>query len=136
MGRSIANDWASSASLCLFLLAFAGSACAKDLCGRPEESPDALFARLAEGEKLPETYRDESFVALNDAGAQTVWTFTIAGHPAHPSVVCRRPVQDGGKLSLEMHIRCTAREAACVKLVRSFQDLNQRMIEAMKEQRK
>ena len=71
---------------------------AGDLCGRPRETPDALFQRLTRTEKLREGFRDKAYVTINDENAGTIWTFTVAGHPAHPSVVCRQPVEEGGKL--------------------------------------
>jgi hypothetical protein len=130
--------WAAAfsyAAIAAVLLAFAsGSAFAKNLCDRPEEAPQAMFDRLTKAEKLAETFRDKSYVAISDRATGTVWTFTIAGHPAHPSVVCRRPVPVGDRLELEMNVSCNAPEAACQKLLREFQDLNQRMIEAMKKQ--
>ena len=101
---------------------------AAELCGRPQEPPAAMFERLTKAEKLGENFRDKSYVAVNDAAKGTVWTFTVPGHPAHPSVVCRRPVQEGAQMRLEMNVQCNAAEAECQKLVQGFQELNQRMI--------
>ena len=122
------------ASGALLLVLASDAAAAKNLCDRAEEAPQALFERLTKSEQLPESFRDNNYVAVNDRATGTVWTFTVAGHPAHPSVVCRRPVPEGSGLTLEMNIQCNAPEAACQKLLRDFQDLNQRMIEAMKKQ--
>ena len=90
-----------------------------------------LFDRLTKTEKLKEDFRDKSYVALSDKAKDTIWTFTVPGHPAHPSVVCRRPVQDGAELRLQMNVRCNASEAECQKLVTAFQELNQRMLRDM-----
>lgn len=79
-----------------------------------------MLDRLTKDEKLGEAFRDKSYVAISDKANDTVWTFTVAGHPAHPSVVCRRPVQDGGNLRLQMDMRCNAAEAECEKLVHAF----------------
>jgi len=114
----------------------AGPASAQDLCGRPPEEPQALFDRLTKVEKLSEAFRDSSYVAVSDKAKDTIWTFTVAGHPAHPSVVCRRPVQDDGKLRLQMDVRCNAAEVECEKLVNAFQELNQRMLQDMQKQQK
>ena len=107
---------------------------AQDLCGRPSEAPQALFDRLTRTEKLNEDFRDKSYVAISDKAKDTVWTFTVTGHPAHPSVVCRRAVQDGSEMRLEMNVRCGAAEAECQKLVRAFQELNQRMLRDLRKQ--
>ena len=116
------------------LAAFAVPAVAQELCWRPSESPEALFARLTQQEKLKEDFRDKSYIALGDKATDTIWTFTVPGHPAHPSVVCRRPVQDGDNLKLDMNVRCNAPEAECEKLVKAFQELNQRMMQELKKQ--
>jgi hypothetical protein len=107
-------------------------AIAQELCGRPWEAPQALFDRLSKTEKLKEDFRDKSYAAIADKAKDTVWTFTVPGHPAHPSVVCRRPVEDGGEMRLEMQARCDAAEAECQKLVAGFQELNQRMLRELR----
>jgi hypothetical protein len=109
---------------------------ADDLCGRPRETPDSLFERLTKAEKLAESFRDKAYVVVNDAGNGTLWTFTLAGHPAHPSVVCRQPVEDGGKLRMDMGVQCEAAEAECERLVRGFEDLNQKMLKELERQGK
>lgn len=114
----------------------AAPALGQDLCGRPTEAPEALLQRLAKTEKLPEIHRDKAYVALHDKARGTTWTFTVAGHPAHPSAVCRRPVQDGERLRIEMNVSCSAAEAECEKLVNAFQALNQRMLRDLEKQQK
>ncbi len=112
--------------------ALATPARAADLCGRPGGRPTEVFDRLTKVEKLPELSRDNSYIALRDAPNLITWTFTVPGHPAHPSVVCRRIVQEsGGRLSLDTQIACDAPEAACLKLKRDFDALNARMLEEM-----
>jgi hypothetical protein len=99
-----------------------------DLCGRPRESPEALLQRLTKTEKLGESFRDKAYVTVNDAANGAIWTFTVAGHPAHPSVVCREPVEDGGKLRIDMGVQCEASVEECERLVRDFEALNQKML--------
>ena len=120
----------------LGLILSANLALAQELCGRPTEQPQALFDRLTKTEKLKEDFRDKSYVAISDKAKDTIWTFTVPGHPAHPSVVCRRPVQDGAELQLQMDVRCNAAETECQKLVTAFQELNQRMLRDMGKQQK
>jgi hypothetical protein len=114
----------------------ATGAAADDLCGRPKEAPSALFERLSKAEKLPEIHRDKAYVALHDKARDTTWTFTFAGHPAHPTAVCRRPVQSGDRVSIEMHVTCSAPEAECEKLVNAFEELNQRLVQDLEKQTK
>jgi hypothetical protein len=125
--------WQVCAGLVLMPL-LGGQALAQELCGRPREEPQALFDRLTKSEGLKEDFRDKSYVAISDKTKNTVWTFTAPGHPAHPSVVCRRPVQDGADVRLQMNVQCSAAEAECQKLVRGFQELNQRMLRELEKQ--
>jgi hypothetical protein len=121
------------------LAAFAAGAAAQsdDLCGRPQQTAQALLESLSKAEKLPEIHRDKAYVVLNDQARDTIWTFTVAGHPAHPSAVCRHFIRDGdGRLRIEMGVACSAQEAECEKLVNAFQELNQRMIQDLEKQQK
>jgi hypothetical protein len=112
----------------------AAPARAQDLCGRPVEAPDALYERLAKTEKLPEIHRDKGYVALHDKARQVTWTFTLPGHPAHPSVICRQPVQEGKGWRIEMGVSCRAADAACEKLVDAFDKLNERLVQDLEKQ--
>ena len=111
----------------------AAATLAQEMCGRPREEPQALFDRLTKSEGLKEDFRDKAYVAISDKAKGTVWTFTAPGHPAHPSVVCRRPVQDGAELRLQTEVQCNAVEDECQKLVKAFQELNQRMLREMRK---
>ena len=118
--------------------AFAAAAWAQadNLCGRPREAPDALYQRLTKTEKLPEAFRDKSYVTINDTANNTIWTFTVAGHPAHPSAVCREPVEENGKLRMDMGVQCEASDEACEELVRGFEALNQKMLKELEQHKK
>jgi hypothetical protein len=113
---------------CGLALAAAPALAQDDLCGRAREAPEAMFQRLTKTEKLAESFRDKAYVTINDASNGTIWTFTVAGHPAHPSVVCREPVEEGGKLRIDMGVQCEAPEGECERLVRAFEDLNRKML--------
>ena len=133
MQRSVVRIRAFAAA-CVALAG--GAALAEDLCGRPREAPDALYRRLTRTEKLAESFRDKAYATINDAANGTLWTFTVAGHPAHPSVVCRQPVEEGDKPRIDMGIVCEASDEACERLARAFEDLNRRMLEKAERQRK
>ncbi len=135
LGRIVSVAAGLSVAVAMALLP-GTAALAPDLCGRPAEQPQALFDRLTRTEKLKEDFRDKSYVAISDKAKDTIWTFTVPGHPAHPSVVCRQPVQDGAELRLQMNVQCNAAEAECQKLVTAFQELNQRMLREMRKQQK
>jgi hypothetical protein len=134
---AVRRAWAAIACAC----ALAGSPvlaqqAGQDLCGRPHEAPHALFQRLTKTEKLREGFRDKAYVTVNDEDAGTIWTFTVPGHPAHPSVVCREPVEEGGKLRIDMGIQCEAEDARCEELAQGFADLNKKMLKELEKQKK
>jgi hypothetical protein len=127
----------ASVALCALALSGGGAALAEDdLCGRPREAPDALYRRLTQTEKLAESFRDKAYVTINDAARGTLWTFTVAGHPAHPSVVCRQPVEEGGKPRIDMGIVCEASDEECERLAHAFEALNAKMLKDAERQGK
>jgi hypothetical protein len=128
--------WTQACAVACALALSGGAALAEDLCGRPRETPDALYQRLTQKEKLAVSFRDKAYVTINDAAKGTLWTFTVAGHPAHPSVVCRQPVEDGDKLRIDMAIQCAAPDDECERLARAFEDLNRKMLEDAQRQGK
>ena len=94
-------------------------------CARANEAdPVELLGELTEQDKLPEVFRDPAYVALQDKATWAMWTFTREGQPAHPAVVCRRPVQEGDVITLEMVVTCKGGESACVQLTQEFRALN------------
>ncbi|MDZ4372375.1 MAG: hypothetical protein U1C74_13255 [Phenylobacterium sp.] len=70
-----------------------------------------------------------------ERSSSTLWSFTPANHPAHPSAVKRQLVNEGGNVNLKMSISCSATKAVCDALVRDFEALNQQMIKAIREAR-
>lgn len=60
----------------------------------------------------------------------TQWSFTPAGHAAHPAVV-RRIIRRGadGKVTVEIATLCEAKKDACTKLEEEFASLNERIVQ-------
>jgi hypothetical protein len=50
--------------------------------------------------------------------------------------VCRQPVEDGGKLRIEMGVQCEAPDDECERLVRAFESLNEKMLKDAERQAK
>jgi hypothetical protein len=44
--------------------------------------------------------REQHLVIFKDPETTTTWTFTQLGHPAHPSWIARRLIDDGGQTSI------------------------------------
>jgi hypothetical protein len=68
-------------------------------------------------------HNDAQFFAYADAQARVIWTFTKSGHPAAPAVVCRRPVQTGDRIDLQLQAHCGSPKDACDALIAAFQKL-------------
>ena len=59
------------------------------------------------------------------------WSFTPAGHYAHPAVGRREIKVEQGRFFVETRIKCEASKANCDKLHKDYQLLDQRMNEAI-----
>ncbi|MDB5959390.1 MAG: heat shock protein DnaJ-like protein [Massilia sp.] len=68
---------------------------------------------------------------VDDAPAHTIWSFSPLGHPAHPAVVKRTIVENGGMVGMDMTALCQADKVSCDNLMEEFKALNARMSEAM-----
>lgn len=108
---------------------------AESPCARANGDPVALLAELTEKDKLPEVFRDAAYVALQDKSTWAMWTFTLPGQRAHPAVVCRRPVQEGDVITLDMVVNCKGEPNACVGLSQEFKALNAIMAQEMNKGR-
>lgn len=119
----------SRASIAVFALIVSVPAMADsdDFCGMPSGEPAALQAAVGKLVGVKEILKDQQYVAFQDPAAETVFTFTIAGHNAHPAAVCRKPVKSGDQLTLQMTIVCKGDQESCAKLTQDFKELNARM---------
>lgn len=100
-------------------------------CERANSDPVELQTAIAERDKLPEVFRDDNYVAFQDKETWAMWTFTLPTHPAHPAVVCRRPVREGDSITLDMVINCQGDEKSCAQLDQDFRALNAKMAREM-----
>jgi hypothetical protein len=105
----------------------------RTLCGTPAMKASEKLQQF-QSAGSPEVFRDTRYVAYRDAAGIT-WTFTLAGNPAHPAVVCRRIVGPEGKLQLETNASCDASREACDAMMAEFAKLNAAMLEAMKSRK-
>lgn len=70
---------------------------------------------------------NRGWTIADDTPARTIWSFTPAGYPAHPSAVKREIIEENGVVSLRMSVMCLASKAACDDLVRTFEQMNRSM---------
>ncbi|OYV01904.1 MAG: hypothetical protein CFE45_02760 [Burkholderiales bacterium PBB5] len=90
----------------------------------------ALRARDGNGTIVTEA---DGWVTVNEPLAAAQWSFTPAGHEAHPAVV-RRIIQRGPAqaISVDLALLCEAPAAACQRLRQQFEALNDRIVQALK----
>jgi hypothetical protein len=71
----------------------------------------------------------QGWIIVEDRETLTLWSFTPSGHYAHPSVVkgTLQQVGDQQPIRIRMDVMCNADKASCDRLVREFQELNERM---------
>jgi hypothetical protein len=79
--------------------------------------------------------RQGGFITATDRANATLWTFTTAGHPAHPAGVRRQIVERRGTIDVDTSIVCNGPQSACDQLAEEFRRLNARMIEDLRRQR-
>ncbi len=106
------------------------------LCGHKWAKPDVLEKEFEADKNYKEIHRDKYYRAFQNEADSTVWTFTLPGIPAHPAVVCRRPVKEGDFVKLEMDVNCLGDPRACDSLVQDFRRLNAEMAKTMNEKQK
>lgn len=76
----------------------------------------------------------DGWVVVNEPGASAQWSFTPAGHAAHPAVVrrvIRRPA-DGGAATVETDLLCEGPTEACSALRQEFESMNDRIVQSLK----
>lgn len=97
----------------------ASSACASGFCGFEGGSIESWEskARATLGDAILTT---RTMIGFNFAGGKGVIYFTTAEHPAHPSAVCRLPVQINGSWRIRNDIECRSTNAACKALAQSL----------------
>jgi hypothetical protein len=133
LGGSALRGLAASA-IAILVLAPPLQAADDDVCGEARAAPKALYERLLKDGRIKEMHRNELYVGLENGQDGTLWTFTLAKHPAHPAAVCRRIVERRGFLDIPTTIVCEGAKAACAELKDDFAALNARMIDDLYKQ--
>ncbi|MGJ4946017.1 hypothetical protein ACQR1W_36020 [Bradyrhizobium sp. HKCCYLS1011] len=72
------------------------------------------------------------WTVIEDSAALTVWSFVPSDHPAYPTAIRRRVMQEGDNLSIQMDVRCEAEKAACDAVVAEFERLNGKVRDDLK----
>lgn len=138
-----------AAALCVALLCAASfPASAADKAPVQESAPgsfksrfgyatvqEALQSLKAKANATVEVSKPDGWTIVTEpAPEHAVWSFTPPGHYAYPAVV-RRAVKQrpDGDLYVEMAALCQAEKEPCERLIREFQQLNDRMAEDVRK---
>lgn len=100
----------------------------------PDRTVAAALARLQalDGNGAVVTQAD-GWTTVNEPAAAAQWSFTPAGHAAHPAVVRRIIVRHaGGAITVDTQALCEAKADACGKLVAEFEAMNDRIVQALR----
>jgi len=121
------------------LLAQAGSAIADGAAAPVTQqlefgypSPQAALAELRVRPGVV-VFEQNGWTVADDKPNRTWWSFTPAGHPAHPSGVKRVIVQaPNGDVSIAMSAKCGASDEACEALLVEFHLMNDQLRQRLK----
>lgn len=104
-------------------------AAAQAFCGETSGKAADLIARYSADSKFKQVYKSSDFIAFADdeKNPTLMYTFTAAGHPAHPTAVCRKIVKDGDTAVIKMEIVCDGAVEPCSKLRNDFNVLTAKM---------
>ncbi|WP_431479067.1 DUF4019 domain-containing protein [Massilia eburnea] len=104
-----------------FLILLTASAAMPDAIGYTSAAT-ALEALKARGDV---TIAEEGgWTTVDDKANRTLWSFTQAGHPAHPAAVRRTVVMENGQVSIKMNSLCHAKKEACDSMLEEFRSMN------------
>ncbi|MFN0218447.1 MAG: hypothetical protein ACKVP4_06505 [Hyphomicrobium sp.] len=97
-------------------------AAAQAFCGEAAGKADELFQRYSADLKLKQVYKSADYVAFadDDKNPTAMFTFTVPGHPAHPTAVCRKIEKVGEAAVIKMFVVCDGAAEPCDKLRNDF----------------
>lgn len=90
-----------------------------------------VAAALADLKGKPEAdVRDNNgwtIIGIDTPGEHSLWSFTPAGHPAHPAVVKRTVYEENGSVMMKTNALCQAQKSACDQLMAEFAELQRKI---------
>ena len=95
------------------------------------EALAALTARDGNGSGTIVVHTD-GWTIVNEPMLSTQWSFTPAGHAAHPAVVRRVIRRDAAAASVDTQALCEAPKDACANLQAEFEAMNGRITQAIR----
>lgn len=86
---------------------------------------DALAALEANPKATLTEYEGWKVFNVKENGVYNLWSFTLAVHPAHPSVVKRSKFKKNGELFIGMDAICVSTQIFCDALMEDFKAINE-----------
>lgn len=74
---------------------------------------------------------ESGWTMADDKANRTLWSFTLPGHPAHPSAVRRTVAVDNGQVTIRMNTLCQAGKPACDAMVEEFRKVNEALQQSL-----
>jgi hypothetical protein len=124
-------------------MAAAGALALASAAARSEDGPPIGYATVAAVREAlngdpTATFRDQqgwTVVASREHGQAVEWFFTPEGHPAHPAVIKRTVVEQGGVGMIDMAALCQTPQEACDRLLEDFKQTHKPEIKAVRSER-
>ncbi len=101
----------------------------------PDRPSVATLQIQLSGDPAVHISQRDGWTNAEDSRNFTLWSFTPATHPAHPSVVQRRVIRHQGVAQIETIVLCEAAEQACTELRDEFDQRNRRIQQRMNQPR-
>jgi hypothetical protein len=98
------------------------------------EYPNQVAAITALQSKPGVKFREENnWTVAADSAANTFWSISTRGNPAHPSIVKRVLYEQDGTIRLSTRIFCGAQSEACERMVTSFKESSAELVKQAKK---
>jgi hypothetical protein len=108
----------------------------KVFCGEEFASVEGLEAIIKSKPGIKVLASDASVVSYSDPTTSFIWNFATKANEAFPYVACRRLDKVDGAFRVVTDISCGAEKAACDRLAAAYNELDQKMRDAVEKEHK
>lgn len=70
---------------------------------------------------------ENGWLVVTDRQEHTIWSIALKENPAYPTAVKRTVVETNGSVGMDMKVQCGASKDTCDNVVRTFQSLNEKL---------
>ena len=116
--------------------ASAGPGGGQVFCGEAFESVEALETIIKSKPGIKVLVSNASAVSYSDPATNIIWNFARKANEAFPYVACRKLVKVDGAFNIVTDISCGAEKEACDRLPAAYNELDQKMRDAVEKEHK